>query len=165
MKSIFGMFERYEDARATIDTLLDQGFEQDAVNVIVLEEIADDLMQVNQSQIDVKVTDEVGEKTAQGLDPLLGVQHPIDIPRVGQVYAAGELATVLAKTAAAPGAVDDGLEAALVDFGVSEATAQAYSAGVKQGGVLLWIRSDEAHASTAVETLRSQHGMWVTDYG
>jgi len=164
MKSIFGMFERYEDARAAVHTLLGQGFEQDAVNVIVLEEIADDLMQVDQSQVDVKVTDAVGEKTAQGLDPLLGVQHPIAIPRVGEVYAAGELATVLAKTATAPGAVDDGLEAALADFGVSKPTAQAYSAGVQEGGVLLWIRSDDAHASTAVKTLRAQHGMWVTDF-
>lgn len=164
MKTIFAMFENYEDAKAAVDELLGREFDEREMNAIVLEEIAKDYMEVNLERVHVKVTEKVGEKTAVGLDHLLGTQQPVEIPGVGEVYATGELATVLSKTAAAPGAVAGSLKAALIDFGVREEVAKAYTVGIKDGGLLFWIRTSDERAPETINVLRDHEGAYVADH-
>jgi hypothetical protein len=156
MKTIFGLFESYQEAQTITRELLDQNFPIEEMNVIIQEKVAKEDMQVSLEKANVAVTDEIGEQTLQGLDRLLGGQQPVTLPVLEDVYAAGKLATILAKTAAAPGAADGGLKAALIDFNVPEETAQAYSEGIEQGGLLFWLRTSDDRASEATNILNKQ---------
>ncbi len=159
MISVLALFERYEDCKAVVDRLMVQGFDEQHMNVIVDEEVAKTHFDVSLQQVDVKATDELGERRT-GLDILLGTEQPIDVPWLGAVYAAGELATILVKTAAAPDT--GGLKDALVDLDVSEPTARRYVEGILAEGLLFWIRTDDERASEAVEILREHNGRHVT---
>ena len=101
MKSVFALFDAYEDIKETVDELIAAGFDEGEMNVIVDEEVAKGHLDVNLEHVEVKATDELGEE-ATGLDVMLGVEQPVEVPRLGDVYAAGEIATILARTAASP---------------------------------------------------------------
>ena len=77
------------------------------------------------------------------------------IPGIGEVVAAGWLASTL--TGAAAGAVAGGaiggLVGALTDAGVSEEDAHVYSEGVRRGGTLLTVRVDDDRASEVASAL------------
>jgi len=161
VRSVFALFERYEDCEEALGELLEQGFEEQEMNVIVDQEVAKTNLDVSLQQVDVKATDELGERRT-GLDILLGTEQPVDVPRLGAVYAAGDLATILVKTAAAPDT--GGLEEALMDFSVSRPIADAYAEGILADGLLFWIRTDDERASEAGEILREHNGVHVASY-
>jgi hypothetical protein len=77
------------------------------------------------------------------------------IPGVGPVVAAGWLVATL--TGAGIGAAAGGLAGSLAGAGVSERDAHAYSEGVRRGGSLLTVRTDETR-SGAVERILEEHG-------
>ncbi|WP_238296564.1 hypothetical protein, partial [Methylobacterium soli] len=77
------------------------------------------------------------------------------IPGVGPVVAAGWLVTTL--TGAGIGAAAGGLIGGLTGAGVSEADAHTYSEGVRRGGTLVTVRTDEMRAVTAMNILE-EHG-------
>ena len=81
------------------------------------------------------------------------------IPGVGPVVAVGPLAAVLAGavTGGAVGDVVGGVTGAPIDAGVDEQTARYYAERLRQGGVLLSVRSDET-ALAAVGTVLERHG-------
>ena len=162
MKSVFSLFESYENCEEAVDELLAEGFDEEELNVIVDQEVAKSHLDVDLERIDVEATEELGEGM-EGLEVLLGVEQPVQMPRVGEVYAAGQLATILAKTAAAPDT--GGLREALIDFDVAETVASAYEEAVLDGALLFWVRTPDAHASKAAEILRDGGGRHVTSYG
>ncbi len=162
MKVIFGLYDQYEDARSAVKALLEDEFDPQEMNVIVLQEIAKNHLEVDLDVVSVAVTDEVGERTVSGLDRLLGGEQPVKLPGMEDVYAAGSLATIVARTAAAPG--EGGLKAALADFTIPEPVAEAFQVGVGDGGLLFWIRVPDERAARAVELLRLHHGQHVADY-
>jgi len=77
------------------------------------------------------------------------------IPGVGPVVAAGWLVATL--TGAGIGAAAGGFAGSLAGAGVSERDAQVYSEGVRRGGSLLTVRTDEAR-SIAVQRILEEHG-------
>ena len=77
------------------------------------------------------------------------------IPGVGPVVAAGWLVATL--TGAGIGAAAGGLAGSLTGAGVSERDAHAYAEGVRRGGSLLTVRTDEARAEAAARILE-EHG-------
>lgn len=158
MKTIFGIFDSYPAAKSAVDTLLGQDFTSDELNALVQEEIAKEQSAVNFEVADVQATDEVGEKTLHGLDYLIAGEQPVDIPDVGEVLAAGELGTMLAKAAAVPGEVDGGLRKALADFSVAEEYASKYRARVEAGELLVFIRAPDDRAQEAAQILEDAGG-------
>ena len=68
------------------------------------------------------------------------------IPGVGPIVAAGWLVATL--TGAGIGAAAGGLFGSLTGAGVSEADAQPYAEGVRRGGNLVTVRTDETMAGT-----------------
>ena len=72
----------------------------------------------------------------------------LTIPGIGPVVAAGWLGATLigAVTGAAAGGAVGGLVGALTEAGVPEEEAHIYSEGVRRGGTLLSIRTDDARA-------------------
>jgi len=133
------------------------------MNVIALEDIAKDAMQIDLEKVKVKKTGQVGEKTVSGLDELLGGQQAVDVPDVGEVFASGSLATMLVRSASAPGAVEGGLAAALQDFNLPEDAAESYRSGIKEGSLLFFIRSQDENASDIVQIMRQSKGKIVAD--
>ena len=68
------------------------------------------------------------------------------IPGVGPIVAAGWLIATL--TGAGVGAAAGGLVGSLTGAGVSEADAQVHAEGVRRGGTLVTVRTDDSMAST-----------------
>lgn len=162
MKSIFALFTTYEDIRETVDELIAAGFDEGEMNVIVDEEVAKGHLDVNLQRVDVKATDELGQETT-GLDVMLGVEQPVEVPRMGQVYAAGEIATILARTAASPGggSVEDTME----EFGVPASMTGTYIDAVIDGAYLFWIRTGDEQASQAEEIFHDHDASHLVSYG
>lgn len=154
MKTFFSLFDDYEKADAAVRELLAQDFAIDEINVILQETIAKNAMDVNQNQIKVKKSQEFGQPATHGLDGLLGGEQAFNVPDAGHIYAAGELADLLTKTALMPASANGGLKAALIEFGLSPETAELYRGGVQDGGLLVFVRVEDKKATTAREILR-----------
>ncbi|WP_244472302.1 MULTISPECIES: hypothetical protein [unclassified Methylobacterium] len=77
------------------------------------------------------------------------------IPGVGPVVAAGWLVATL--TGAGVGAAAGGLLGALTGAGLSDSEAEHYAEGVRRGGTLVTVRTEEAHVAR-VTALLSEHG-------
>ena len=73
------------------------------------------------------------------------------IPGVGPIVAAGWLVATL--TGAGVGAAAGGLAGTLAGAGVSEADAQVHAEGVRRGGAVVTVRTDEEMASTVESVL------------
>jgi stress response protein YsnF len=86
-----------------------------------------------------------------GLGGFLVGLGALAIPGIGPVVAAGPLAAAL--IGAGAGAVAGGLIGALTNIGVPEEEAGLYAEGVRRGGALLALRTDEAEADRAIEVM------------
>lgn len=164
MKTIFGLFETFDSAKEGIDALLEEALDEEQMNVVVREDVAKENLDVNLHAVDVRKSDEVGEQTVRGLAHLLGGQQPVHVPDIGDVLAAGELATILAKRASSLMAPDRALAAALQEFSVPDAVAGDYQSGVHEGGLLFWIRLEDGQAAAAANALRTAGATNVSDY-
>jgi hypothetical protein len=161
LKTVFGSFVELEDARTTTRELLARGVDRDAVNALVEEEVAKDALEIDLGEAAVRTSDEIGERTAAGLDGLLGVERPVTVPGTGDVLAAGDLATVLVNTAAAAEDVGSLVEA-LEDFQVPRDAARAFAQQVEDGAVLLWVRLDDKRSDGVAAILRRQGAQTVS---
>ncbi|MGC5778041.1 hypothetical protein [Methylobacterium sp. NFXW15] len=74
------------------------------------------------------------------------------VPGIGPVVAAGWLVSAL--TGAGIGAAAGGLVGGLTGAGMTEAEAAAYAEGVRRGGTLVTVRSDEGRAEQVISALR-----------
>ncbi|HSM54962.1 MAG TPA: hypothetical protein VK879_02305 [Candidatus Sulfomarinibacteraceae bacterium] len=164
MKTIFGLFDTFGGAKEGIEALLEEALDEEQMNVIVREDVAKENLDVNLQAVDVKKTAEVGEQTVRGLAHLLGGQQAVHVPDIGDVLAAGDLATILAKRASSLMAPDQALAAALQEFSVPEDVAGAYQTGVNEGGLLFWIRVEDGQAAAAANALRTAGATQVSDY-
>jgi hypothetical protein len=163
MKVIFALFDNYDDAAEAVDTLLQKGFNENEMNAVVLAEVAKGAMNLNLKTVAVEISNEVGERRVYGLERLLGGKRPANLPDLGEVYAAGNEATILAATATIPDAAD-GFKAALAEFAMPEALVDAYQEGIKNGGLLFWLRASDEGASEAAQALREQKASQVAGF-
>jgi hypothetical protein len=93
-----------------------------------------------------------------GVGGLLVGLGALVIPGIGPVIAAGPLAAALGGVAGAgagaiAGGAAGGLLGALTDMGVHEEQAQYYAEGVRRGGTLLTVRTEDDMASRAVDVM------------
>ena len=159
MKTIFSGFAQFADADAVVQALEAANFPVEELNVLVdVQTAKSNLDEVNRARVHVDVTDAVGERVLSGLALLVGNQQPVEVRGLGQVYATGQLATILASSATAGGQSGDDAQAMLVSYGVPAERAAAYQKLVHEGGVLLWLRSAEQRVSTAAEVFHRHNG-------
>lgn len=92
---------------------------------------------------------------ALGITGILAGLGMLAIPGIGPILAAGPIAAALA--GAGIGAVTGGLLGALVGMGIPEEHAHMYAEGVRRGGTLVTVTTDDAHAGPAADIL-NQHG-------
>ena len=164
MKTIFCLFNSYREARTAVNRLLEQGFETTDMNAIIRAKNAREEMDINWAKAGVQVTDKVGGQVLYGLDQLIGSQRPVALPDIGQVYAAGEMATILATTAMSLRPMERGLKPALMGFNVPEEKADAYTLGIQEGGLLFWIRTCGVGVPEVVSTLHHQQNAIIASH-
>lgn len=91
---------------------------------------------------------------------LLAGLGAIAIPGIGPVVAAGWL--IAALTGAGVGAAAGGLLGALTSSGLPDDTAESYSEGVRRGGHLVVVRTDDARAAEAERILEARNPVDMT---
>jgi hypothetical protein len=159
MEAIFGLFRTYEQARTAVALLLERRFRPESMNVIVQDSVVKDWLRGQLGRVNV-----LASELKPGLDRIMAGEQPLNIPDVGNVFAAGAGATTLAKTASLAESRSEGLEATLEAFGLPEEVATDCVADLKGGGVIFWVRSDDARAPDAAVILKEQKARHVGSY-
>ena len=164
--TVTALFDRHEDASTAVSKLEAGGIPHSDISIVSnndgdrhagLVASGDDHVSTDTKE---KAKDGTGTGAtlgtviggATGLLTGLGL---IAIPGVGPVVAAGWLVATL--TGAGIGAAAGGLAGGLTGAGVSEKDAHAYGEGVRRGGTLVTVKTNEARASMVMDILE-QHG-------
>ena len=144
MKTISGLFNSHEEARAAVAALEDAGISSGDISIVGPEG----------GDAESGAAEGAGIGAALGgVGGLLAGLGAFAIPGVGPVVGAGWLATTL--IGAAGGAAAGGVVGALTDAGVEDRHAHVYAEGVRRGGSLVTARVDETQADAAAAILRS----------
>jgi hypothetical protein len=172
-RTVVALYENYETANSAVQDLIDSGFKRDDISYMAGDESGEyarrmGIQRTNQGGQGTAATD-VHEGSNAGVGAgvgaavggvsgiLLGLGAML-IPGIGPVVAAGPLAAVLAGVVGAgAGAVVGGVIGALTDMGVPEETAGYYAEGIRRGGTLLTVRTDDYMSDRAVEVLNRHH--------
>ena len=159
MKTVIGLFESSDAAHRTVQELIDSGISRDDISLVA-----------NNSAGEFEVTDGDGSATATGatagavggglLGLLVGL-GALAIPGIGPVVAAGPLAGAL--TGALAGGAVGGIVGALVDLGVSEDEAGYYAEGIRRGGTLVTVRTDDRYVQGAVDIMNRNGAVDIAD--
>jgi len=146
-KMVTGLFNDRASAERAYESLHARGYGRDDVNLVM----SDDTRKAHFGTTQGAQT-ELGNKAAEGagvggaiggtvgaiLAAIAAVGTTIAIPGLGLVIA-GPLAAAIAGAGA--GGAAGGLVGALVGWGIPEARVKRYEAGLKQGGILMGVRS------------------------
>jgi hypothetical protein len=154
-KTVVALFDDLYTARDAVQELVNSGFTREDVSIMA-NDAAGDFARYESGDYrhdtDSGVAD--GAAAGAGIGAVLGGiggvlvgLGALTIPGVGPVIAAGPLAAGLA--GAGIGAVAGGLIGALVDAGIPEDEAGYYAEGVRRGGTLVGVRTEDARASDA----------------
>lgn len=162
---VVGMFDKFEEAQAAVRELQQEGFRKEDISLVANDakgEYSRSLKSTSGSTDSVK--DGAGEGAGigavlGGIGGLLVGLGALAIPGIGPVLAAGPLITALA--GAGIGAAAGGLLGALVDAGIPEEQARYYTEGVKRGGTLVTVRTEDARAPRAVDILNRHNAIDV----
>jgi uncharacterized membrane protein len=156
-RTVIGLFENYQAADTTFKALERAGFAREQLHVLSREYVIKERLEEEQVEGALKdvAKGAVGGTAIGGLLGLLVGIGAIAIPGIGPVIAAGSITTALATAAggATVGAVAGSLASGIAGRGLSEEDVQRYAAGLKQGGLLLIVHTDEQHEPLAAEIL------------
>ncbi len=161
MKTIFALFESYEEAKAAVAELIDRRFDEGEMNVIVREPVTQAVPESN-----LRAMNRTGLREGtilEGIDRVLTDGKSVSMPDVGAVCAAGKIAAMTAG-AMMPGRPAQSLGTVLAGFGVPEELAEFYRSGVLEGGILFWVRADESRAAEAADILSSTRAEKLVNY-
>ena len=148
-RTVSRLYDSYSQAQRAVEALEQAGFSSSEVSLISRyrddNTLADDASGT--------ATGAAAGAVVGGGAGLLAALGVIAIPGIGPLVAAGVLATTLA--GAAGGTAIGGIIGALTDYGVSEEDAHVYSEGIRRGGSLVTVRTDDARAGKADTILNS----------
>lgn len=164
-RTIARMFDTSATAHAAVRDLEAAGFAHDDVTYMGNQDaaVANDSIRDSDS---VTGADSVGGGTGAGTGATLGTVvgggagllaglGAIAIPGIGPVVAAGWL--IAALTGAGVGAAAGGLLGALTSSGLPEESASTYSEGLRRGGHLVVVRTDDVRAPEAERILEGHN--------
>lgn len=167
-KTVVGLYDNLTQAQRVVQDLVDQGFSRDNISLVANASASD--YQRYFDDDGQYVTDDHREETRDdmtsgegaaagagigatigGIGGLLMGLGLLAIPGVGPALAAGPIASAL--VGAGIGAAAGGLAGALVNSGVPEEEAHNYAEGVRRGGSLVMIRTDDTRATEAANIM------------
>jgi hypothetical protein len=155
-RTIARLFDSYADASSAVVALEAAGFHRDDISLIARGSDATD------TRVD---TDDasagssagtgaaIGSVVGGGAGLLAGI-GALAIPGLGPVVAAGWLVAALA--GAGVGAAAGGVLGALTEAGVDDEHAHVYAEGIRRGGNLVTLRTDDSRAAEA-EAILARH--------
>ncbi len=153
IKTVAALYQKFKEAEKVMHSLTEAGFDQDKINLITNDE---EVMSHFYENIEYEnVGDNVSfaakmGSTLGGAGTLFAVQF---IPGLGTVAALGAL--VVAFGGAAIGGVAGGIVGGLLNLNIPQEQADHYVDGVRLGGTLLTLQTDETRVKEAVAIMRA----------
>ena len=152
-RTVVALFDDVNTAQRALEEMLSKGFDRNDISVVR----ADQKTGAGAKEA-ADAIEPSGTATGAGIGAALGGiaglvigLGALAIPGVGPIVAAGPLAATLA--GAGIGAATGGIIGALADAGIPEQDAGYYAEGIRRGGTLLTVRTDENRVSQATEIL------------
>lgn len=157
------LFKNREDAEGAYQDLLDRGYTQDDVSILMSEEsrtnyYGDD--SVNDTELGNKAAEGTGVGAAIGgtlgavIAAIAAIGTSIALPGLGLIVA-GPVAAAFAGAGA--GGLTGGLVGALVGSGIPEERAREYETGLREGGIVLGFRPRTQEEANEVESVWQRH--------
>lgn len=154
-QTITRLYDSYDDAKAAVNALETAGVPHGDISLV---SNAADYADPEATQANTSEATATGGGTGATLGTVLGGGAGLlaglgmlAIPGVGPIVAAGWLVATLA--GAGVGAAAGGLAGSLTGAGVSEADAHVHAEGVRRGGAVVTVRTDEAIQQTVEAVL------------
>jgi len=146
MKTVVGLFDDYNQAKNAAVEVERAGISQNDISVLANNEtdqhVRRDVVDTHSTMGHAVTKDAgVGAEIGGVLGLLAGIST-VAIPGLGFIAGAGWLAGAL--TGAGIGAVTGGLVGALTHLGIPQADAVYYEEGIRRGGTLLAVRTDDS---------------------
>lgn len=151
-RTVVALYDSFADANAAVRELVDNGFSRDDISIMANDATGEYGRYISGPGAD-NTTSGAGVGAGigaviGGLGGLLVGIGALAIPGIGPVIAAGPLAAALtglagAGAGAVAGGVAGGLLGALVDMGIPNENAQYYAEGIRRGGTLVTVRTDD----------------------
>lgn len=155
---VTGLFKSRVAAEAAVDALIKRGYTRDHISVLMSDSTKNKEFAV---QTKTHAADGAGIGGAVGgtigavLAAIVAVGTSIAIPGLGLVVA-GPIAAALAGAGA--GAATGGIIGALIGAGIPEYRAKVYDAGLRSGGILLGVETENATDADNLEKLLENLG-------
>jgi hypothetical protein len=153
-QTVSAMFDDYAAASRAVDRLKAAGVPESEISLVGRDDTA------TSSSTTTTTDPDAGDNTATGATlgavvgggaGLLAGLGMMAIPGLGPVVAAGWLASTL--VGATAGGATGGIIGALTESGVPESEAHEYEEGIRRGGTLVTVRTDDARAQLAESIL------------
>jgi uncharacterized protein (TIGR02271 family) len=157
-KTVVGLFDRFEDAQAAVTDLVALGIPRDQISVARQQGSTTTTGEKTDSE---SVAGGIGAGAATGA--VVGGAAALALALIPgmQILAAGPIAAAL--MGAGVGAAAGGLIGGLVNAGVPEEEAESYSEGVRRGGTLVTLRTDDARADRAADIMNRHHAIDIDE--
>lgn len=156
--TIAGLFDNFSEAQSAVQDLVNSGIPREDIG-ITANDARGEYANVGKEE---KAHPGGGAAAGAGIGAVLGGIGGIlvgigalAIPGIGPILAAGPIAAAL--VGAGVGAAMGGLIGALTQMGVPEEEAHLYAEGVRRGGTLVTVATDDASVDT-VTAILNRHG-------
>jgi uncharacterized protein (TIGR02271 family) len=176
-KTVVGLFDDFSDAQHVAQELMDHGFPREDISVVANQDAVGRERMVGEEQHGTHADDYAGTGAVSGtvlggaLGALVGAGL-LAIPGIGPVLAAGPLAAAVGTASATIGAgalgagigaAAGGLVGGLIGFGVPEEQANYYAEGVRRGGTLVTVTTDDQRANDAYAIMKRYNVVNIED--
>jgi hypothetical protein len=146
MKTVVGLFDNFTEAQNVLQGLLDSGYSRDSISIVAADregKFADEFYDtdVEAHAAESAATGAVSGGLLGGIAGFVIGLSALTIPGLGPIIAAGPIASAL--VGAGIGAVAGGVIGALVGWGIPEEHAEYYAEGVRRGGTLVAVKTEE----------------------
>lgn len=164
VRTIFALLASTDDAKGAVNQLLQEGFAEEEINVVVEMERAKEELDIEHQRAKVEATDAVGEKRLKGLEALLAGQQPNSLNHLEDVYVVGEFMQIVVKDAANLRSGPTSFQRALEEMGVESEVAEHYVQGIDQGEFLLCLQVQDWREPKVTRILRQNESEKINAY-
>ena len=172
-KTVVALYDNLDDAEQTVRDLVDSGLPRDQISLVA----SDRTGQFGENLSGTGGTSGAAQGAGVGagigaalggIGGLLIGLGALAIPGIGPVLAAGPLAAALGGVAGAgagaiAGGAAGGLIGGLTDMGVTEQQAGYFAEGVRRGGSLVTVRTDDPQTERAKDVMNRHHPIDVNE--
>lgn len=170
-RTVVAMFDSLSEAQDAVQDLVDNGVPRDHISVVGNDARGEYTTEHDHDHESAAAegagAGAVGGGVVGGVLGLLVGIGALAIPGIGPVIAAGPLVAALGTAAAGAGigAAAGGLLGALVGAGIPEEDAHLYAEGVRRGGTLVTVTTEQGMADTAYRVLHRHNAVDVDERG